>query len=83
MTSLIQAIRLVSTGLTILVFADIIIGYFLNPFHPLRRTLDGIVEPMLAPIRKVLPPIGMFDFSPLVLIILIEVIESLLVRLIT
>lgn len=83
MTSLIQAIRLVSTGLTILVFADIIIGYFLNPFHPLRRTLDGIVEPMLAPIRKVLPTIGMFDFSPLVLIILIEVIESLLVRLIT
>lgn len=83
MTSLIQAIRLVSTGLTILVFADIIIGYFLNPYHPLRRTLDGIVEPMLAPIRKVLPPIGMFDFSPLVLIILIEVIESLLVRLIT
>jgi YggT family protein len=82
-TSLIQAIRLVSTGLTILVFADIIIGYFLNPFHPLRRTLDGIVEPMLAPIRKVLPTIGMFDFSPLVLIILIEVIESLLVRLIT
>jgi YggT family protein len=82
-TSLIQAIRLVSTGLTILVFADIIIGYFLNPYHPLRRTLDGIVEPMLAPIRKVLPPIGMFDFSPLVLIILIEVIESLLVRLIT
>jgi YggT family protein len=82
-TSLIQAIRLVSTGLTILVFADIIIGYFLNPYHPLRRTLDGIVEPMLAPIRKVLPTIGMFDFSPLVLIILIEVIESLLVRLIT
>jgi YggT family protein len=81
-TSLIQAIRLISTGLTIIVFADIIIGYFLNPFHPLRRTLDGIVEPMLAPIRRVLPPIGMFDFSPLVLIILIEVIESLLIRLI-
>ena len=67
----------------IVVFADIIVGYFLNPFHPFRRTLDSIVEPMLAPIRKIIPPIGMFDFSPLVLIILIEIIESLLIRLIT
>jgi len=33
---------------------------------------------MLAPIRRILPSTGMFDFSPLVLIILLQVIEYIL-----
>jgi YggT family protein len=79
--SLISAIRIVSFGLTIAVFSDIIVSYFLDPYHPVRRTLDSIVQPILAPIRRYIPPIGMFDISPLVLIILIQVIESVLIRL--
>jgi len=35
---------------------------------------------MLAPIRRVLPPAGMFDFSPAVLLILIQIIGSVLIR---
>ena len=81
MASLISAIRIVSFGLTLAVFSDIIVSYFLDPYHPVRRTLDSIVQPMLAPIRRYIPPVGMFDISPLVLIILIQVIESVLIRL--
>jgi YggT family protein len=39
------------------------------------------VEPMLAPIRRIVPLVGMLDFSPLVLIVLIQLIGSLLTRL--
>jgi YggT family protein len=67
--------------LILLIFASAILSYFMDPYHPLRRGLDRIVEPMLAPIRRVIPPIGMIDFSPLVLIILIQVISNLLIRL--
>lgn len=81
MASLISAIRIVSFGLTIAVFGDIIVSYFLSPYHPVRRALDSIVQPMLAPIRRYLPPVGMFDFSPLVLIILIQLVETVLIRL--
>ena len=66
--------------LILLIFASAILSYFMDPYHPLRRGLDRIVEPMLAPIRRVIPPIGMIDFSPLVLIILIQVISNLLIR---
>jgi YggT family protein len=52
----------------------------MDPYHPVRRTLDNLVEPMLAPIRKVVPLIGMFDFSPLVLIILVQILSSALIR---
>jgi YggT family protein len=53
----------------------------MDPYHPVRRTLDSIVEPMLAPIRRVIPPIGMIDFSPLVLLLLIQLISNLLINL--
>ena len=36
--------------------------------NPLRRVTNVTVEPVLAPIRKVLPALGGFDFSPLLLL---------------
>lgn len=79
MTSLINAIQLMSTGLTIIIFLDIILGYFLDPFHPVRRSLDSFVEPMLTPIRRIMPPMGMIDLSPLVLLIVIQLIETVII----
>jgi YggT family protein len=67
--------------LILLVILSVILSYFLDPYHPLRRGLDRIVEPMLSPLRRVIPLVGMLDFSPLVLIILIQIIGSLLTRL--
>jgi YggT family protein len=78
--SLIAGIQLVSLVLTVVVLADIFLGYLLPPYHSVRRALDAIVDPMLAPIRRVLPPVGMFDFSPVVLLILIQVLEVVLIQ---
>ena len=81
MTSFINAIQLLSVGLTLIIFLDILVGYFLDPYHPVRRSLDSFVEPMLAPIRRFLPPVGMIDFSPLVLLIVIQLIEAAIIGL--
>ena len=67
--------------LILLVILSVILSYFMDPYHPIRRGIDRIVEPMLNPIRRVVPLVGMLDFSPLVLIILIQIIGSLLIRL--
>ena len=40
--------------------------------------LDRITDPLYRPIRKVMPDFGGIDFSPLVILILIQVIEKLL-----
>jgi YggT family protein len=53
----------------------------MDPYHPIRRGIDGVVEPMLAPIRRIVPLMGPLDFSPLVLIILIQVLSNILIRL--
>ncbi len=81
MAFLINVIQLASTILTVLIIVDVVLSYFLSPFHPLRQSLDQLVEPMLAPVRRIVPAVGMIDFSPVVLLIVIQLLESLLVGL--
>lgn len=47
--------------------------------HPVMRFLYTITEPLLAPIRRRLPYMGPVDFSPLVLILLLWLVEQILV----
>jgi YggT family protein len=78
MEFLVIIISAISQILVVLVIVSAILSYFMDPYHPVRRGVDNIVEPMLAPIRRVVPLVGAFDFSPLVLIILIQLAARLL-----
>jgi YggT family protein len=80
---LIQIIRAIAQLASIVVMVDVILSYFMSPYQPIRRTLDRIVEPMLNPIRRVMPSLGGLDFSPVVLIVLIQLVETLLVTLLS
>lgn len=75
---LVQIIEVTADLLVLVVIVDVILSYFLSPYHPLRNALDRIVQPMLSPLRRFIPPIGMLDITPLVLIILIQVASYLL-----
>jgi YggT family protein len=59
------------------VIIDVFLSYILRPDNVVRRTLDRIIEPLLMPIRKILPSVGGFDFSPVVLVLIIWGIEKL------
>ncbi|MCJ7585925.1 MAG: YggT family protein [Anaerolineales bacterium] len=76
-----KLISVLANAIVVLVIVQVALSYFMSPFHPVRRTIDRIVEPMLAPIRKVVPLMGMFDFSPLILIILVQVLATVLINL--
>ena len=78
---LINLVNIIEWILILLVFVSVVLSYFMDPYHPVRRGVDRIVEPMLSPIRRIVPLVGMLDFSPLVLIILIQLVSNLLVRL--
>ena len=80
-TVLIPIISLLSQILTLLVLAHVILSYFMDPYHPARVAIDRIVMPMLDPIRRLIPPIAMLDFSPVILIILVQLISNGLVNL--
>lgn len=44
----------------------------------ISQVLREITEPILGPIRNVVPTIGMFDISPIVALLLLQLIEQVL-----
>lgn len=67
----------------LLILARVIISFTrMNPYHPIRRTIHELTEPILAPIRRILPPTSGLDFSPLIALLLLELMRMLLFRLI-
>ena len=82
MEILIILINTVQQILVVLVIVSVILSYFMDPYHPVRRGVDNIVQPMLAPIRRVVPLVGMFDFSPLILILLLQFASRILIALV-
>jgi YggT family protein len=78
---LITLINYLSLAFSLLLIAYVVLSYFMDPYHPVRNTVDRLVNPILNPIRRLLPQTGMADFSPLVAIILVQIIEYILTRL--
>lgn len=77
---LIKLINILAQLLVFLVILSAILSYILPPYHELRRILDRIIDPMLLPIRRVVPIVAVFDISPLILIILIQILSFALTR---
>lgn len=42
------------------------------------KAINALLEPILAPIRKIMPDTGAIDFSPMVLIVLLQIVRIVL-----
>ena len=78
MAILFDFIRLLCEVLTFAIFIRVILSWFLTRPNTLTIILDKITEPILAPLRRIIPRAGMFDFTPLVAIILLQLIANFL-----
>lgn len=79
MNAVVTVIITLLNFLTLLIIADALLSFILPPYHPVREALGRILQPLYAPIRKILPTMGMMDFSPIVLILLIQVVERIII----
>jgi len=52
----------------------------LGPRQPVMQLLLTLTEPVLAPLRRLLPPVGGLDVSPLVAFLLLELVRRLVVQ---
>src|SRR5919202_3315486 len=75
-----EFINIFATVLTWAIIIRALLSWFsISGAQPVLRLLVEITEPVLAPIRRVRPTAGMLDFSPLVALLLIQVISNILV----
>ena len=67
--------------LTAAVFIRVLLSWFpIDPRNPLVTLLYDVTEPVLEPLRRVIPRMGMFDLSPLVALLLIQLLGRVAVN---
>lgn len=81
MNAVVTVIVTIFNFLSLLIIADALLSFILPPYHPVREALGRILQPLYAPIRRILPTMGMMDFSPIVLLLLLQVLERLIISL--
>jgi len=84
MTTFIYAIWVICQALTFAIFFNVILSwvvmaspgnrYVISLYHVLRQ----ITEPILAPLRRIIPLIGMMDITPMVAIVILQIVSQVL-----
>jgi len=88
MTALVAIISLAFQIYEFLILIRVLLSWVnVNPYrpavrHPLVRLLDQITDPVLSPLRRAIPPIGgTIDISPVIALILLEIVRRILIGL--
>lgn len=78
MTIFLNFVSLLCQVLVMAIFARAVISWFpISRDHPLVAILHQVTEPVLEPLRRVIPTVGMIDLTPLVAMILLQAIASI------
>ena len=77
-----DAISLIFLSLQIAILLRVLFSYIQpNPYNPIVQAVVALTEPLLAPLRRVIPPLGMFDLSPLVALIVLSIVQRVVLSL--
>lgn len=85
---LLQIVEGIFTAIKWLLYARIILSFLpmfmrIDPYNPIVRFIVESTEPLMAPFRRLLPPIGGFDFSILILWFVLQVVEGIVLQLVS
>jgi len=83
MSTLIWIINIVFGIYEFLILIRVLLSWVnVSPYHPLVRILNAVTDPLLRPLRRIIPPIGgALDISPAVALILLYIVQRILVGL--
>ncbi len=78
----IRFVNLLVTVLTTAIFLRAIFSWFVPPGsdNVIMKFLRDVTEPVLSPLRRVLPTMGMLDLSPFVAMILLQVMGNIVTQ---
>jgi YggT family protein len=76
-------ITVLARVLNLAILARILLSWIqVNPDNPIIRFIHEITEPILGPIRRILPSMGGLDISPMLALILIQILERVLITIV-
>lgn len=75
------------TAIWWLVIARLILSFLplfmrIDPYNPVVRFINETTEPLMAPFRRLVPPVGGIDFSPMIMLFVLQLLQNWIMRLI-
>lgn len=61
---------------SLLIIMRIIFSWFLSYLNPLQRFLVRVTDPVLEPFRRMIPPLGFIDISPIIVLFLMNLLQA-------
>ena len=74
-------LSLLINATTSLLLLYCIMSWFVSPDFPLRQWIDGFINQLLDPIRRFMPSFGMFDLSPIIVMLILQLLQRFVNRL--
>ena len=74
-------LTLLINATTSLLLLYCVMSWFVSPDFPLRQWIDGIINQLLDPIRRFMPSFGMFYISPIILMLILQLLQRFVNRL--
>lgn len=75
------------TAIWWLVIARLILSFLplfmrIDPYSPVVRFINETTEPLMAPFRRLVPPVGGIDFSPMIMLFVLQLLQNWIMKLI-
>lgn len=81
LSALAQLLQMVFQVYTLILIVRVLITWVNpDPFNPVVQFLSRVTDPVLEPLRRVIPPLGPIDISPLVALLLLQALQHFLVK---
>ena len=72
-------IEIIFNLLSLAILARVLISWLnVDPYHPAVIFIHRITEPVLKPLREIIPPVGRLDITPIVALFILQFIEQIL-----
>lgn len=72
-------IDLLFYALNLAILIRVILSWLrVNPYNPFASFIYQVTDPILEPLRRIIPPLGMIDISPIVAMLLLSVVQQVL-----
>jgi YggT family protein len=78
-STLIQLLDALLGAYSLILLGKAIVSWFpVNPYNPIVRFLDRLTEPVLAPVRKNVPPVAGMDLSVVLVLVVISILRNMI-----
>jgi YggT family protein len=82
MAELATLVNLLFTLYTFLIIGRVFLSWArISPYHPVAEWIHRLTEPLLGPIRDMLPQAGMFDWSPMIAMFVLFILRQIVLML--